>query len=447
MNVAPKLNLLDIDSLIQDFLVRYSKGLSTLHRINNHDSDELSLFAFISELTDELRTGCVTFINNHDNLEGLDPYLFYIANSFAKQNATRQPKKSTEYLCPGCLFLCKSNLIILQGNLFRCDECKASYEQSIDPSKRAFFKTFRVHNKKGYKCPDCNRFIPYPIYAISDTISCPYLDCCFVGEIATLKRMNHPSSQTNPERLYADISIVQPTENSQFDKDDSLSKLEEQEVFHNKIELLNDIIDSQSGNLPYSSTDFTLMHKVTTYQAFKNILSKYPSEMIDYMLHKSRSGGFQNKIFQEYIRLLEESFPFCYKKGGKVYRVDSLLDPNLNIFDGISVFEASITDKLVVKNNTKEFYIGGRKAAYSQPFYIGKLLSIINKETKEPLMKYVKDYGFSRIHMMDMAPGTEVIVTHLRVPPHYQMGGMVYINRIRKKIVDKALAALSKTND
>ena len=59
-------------------------------------------------------------------------------------------------------------------------------------------------------------------------------------------------------------------------------------------------------------------------------------------------------------------------------------------------------------------------------------------------MHHVKDYSFSKIRMQDISPGMEVIVTHLRVPPHYQMGGMVYINRIRKKIVDKSLLILNK---
>jgi len=446
MNEISKLNLLDADLLIQDFINRYNKGLRTLHRINNSDTDELSLLAFISELTDTLRTGCVTFINNHDDLDGLDSYLFYIANHFAKQNATKQIKKTTEYLCPGCLYFGKSTLIIHQSGVFNCFECKSSYDLTSNLSERNLFKIFKSHSKKGHRCPDCNRFIPHQTYDVSGTISCPYLDCYFVGKTLDLNRMNHPSSQTNIEKLYADVGVIKSVD-TDFHQKDVLSKIEEQESLRNSVKVLNDIIDSQNLNVSYSGTDFTLMHKTITYQAFRNILNKYPSEMVDYLLYNSRSGGFQNRIFQEYVRLLEESIPFCYKKGGKIYRVDSLLNPNLNVFDGISVFDATISDKLIIKNNTKEFYIGGRKATYSKPFYIGKLLSVINKETREPLINNVKDYGFSRIRMKGVDPGTEVIVTHLRVPPHYQMGGMVYINRIRRKIVDKSLILLGKNNE
>jgi hypothetical protein len=114
------------------------------------------------------------------------------------------------------------------------------------------------------------------------------------------------------------------------------------------------------------------------------------------------------------------------------------------LFDGISIFDGVVTDKLSIKNGTKEFYIGGRKATYAKPFYIGKLLNVIETKTKNTLIHLVKEYSFSRIRMQGIAPGTLVTVTHLRVPPHYQMGGMVYVNRVRKKIVDRAKLLLKK---
>jgi len=443
MEETSQLNLSDIDAIVQDFLERYDRGLSTLHRVSNPYATNLSFDAFISELIGKLRSGCVTFVNNNNSTEGVDSYLFYISNTFAKQLAAQSYKKTIEYLCPGCLFLCKTNLIIPTGNIFKCDECSRAYLSTTDHKKQSFFKSFKHHNKNGYKCPNCNRFIPKPIYGGSDTISCPYLDCYFVGNITDLKKMNHPSSQTNPERFFGDTDLVIKVDNSLLSID-SHTQLKRNEELDNNVRLLKDIIDNQSNNVPYNGTDFTLIHKVLVYQAFKNMLEIYPEEIVEYLLHKRRTGGFQNKIFQEYIRLLEDSFPFCFKKRGKIYRVDSLLDPNLHIFDGISVFDAVVNDKLDIKNNTQEFYIGGRKASYSQPFYIGKLLNVIDKTTKEPLLANVKSYGFSKIKMQDILPGTEVTVTHLRVPPHYQMGGMVYINRIRKKIVDSALDLLGK---
>jgi hypothetical protein len=129
-------------------------------------------------------------------------------------------------------------------------------------------------------------------------------------------------------------------------------------------------------------------------------------------------------------------------KNRKPIKIDSLLDDNLCLFDGISVFDGIVNDKLVIKNETKEFYIGGRKAAYTKPFYIGILLKVIQRDTEVTLTKFVKEYSFNKIYMHDIKPGTLVTVTHLRVPPHYQMGGMAYVNRIRKKIVDRARASI-----
>jgi hypothetical protein len=49
-------------------------------------------------------------------------------------------------------------------------------------------------------------------------------------------------------------------------------------------------------------------------------------------------------------------------------------------------------------------------------------------------MKNVSDYTFSYIKIGNIVPGTKVKVIHLAIPPHYQMGPMVYLNRIKTEI-------------
>jgi hypothetical protein len=259
--------------------------------------------------------------------------------------------------------------------------------------------------------------------------------------------MHHPTIRINPEKLILDP--VQEDGRSLKDKivSEGLGadfQLEIKEELENKITLLREVIDYQSGNVPYSSSDFTVKHKLLVYQSFDNLLKSHPDEMVDYLLNKSRSGGFQHKVFQEYIKLLEASLPYNIKKSNKLYKIESLLDDNLNLFDGISTFEAIVTDKLEIKNNTQEYYIGGRKASYAKPFYIGKVLSILEKRSGAPLMHKIKEYSFSKIKLKEVDPSIEVVVTHLRIPPHYQMGGMVYVNRVRKKIVDRANFIINK---
>jgi len=448
IQITKPTNLLDVDSLIEEFLKKNDAGIAMMHRTYFGDSNQISIRALIEELKDELRTGCVTFLNKEDEpLSGLDSYLFYIANDFSskKSRPFAASKKKTEYLCPGCLFLGKENLISLLNKTFRCDDCEDELRKSSDPKKMAFFRTFFKHNKAGYRCEDCERFIPHPIDD-SPVVSCPYFDCVFVGAWTSLSRMHHPNSQSNAEILTLDAVQVGGfvfKDNIIDLEPDAQEQLEAKEIHNDKIKMLREVIDYQKNNVPYSSSNFTIIHKCLTYEAFDNLLKKYPAEMIDYLLNSSRSGGFQHKAFQEYISLLEKSMPFSFKKGNKEYLVESLLDDNLNLFDGISVFDGIVSDKLEIKNATKEFYVGGRKGTIAKPYYIGKLLSINEKITKAPLIDNVTEYSFSKINLKDIAPGTAIIVTHLRQVPHYQMGGMVYVNRVRKKIIDRAQFLMS----
>lgn len=444
-----QITMMDVDNLITTFLREKQTGIVNLHRMYfKNNNNQVSYRALIEEMLEELKTGCVSFINKNSSLDGLDSYLFYIVNAFCKQKCVPLVKKKIEYVCPGCLFVGKQNLIYHQ-RYFTCDSCEEEFKNSTDIKWKNFFETFKKHSKKGLRCNDCDRFIPDPLLKYT-TISCPYLDCCFVGEIDSLKKMNHPSSSTNPEKLVLDLRKDNGKSLGDVvssDEPDPYSILDAKQELDNKVKVISDVIDNQVNTIHWNSSDFTVKHKVFVYQAFKKLLDRQPEEMVSYLLEGSRSGGFQHKVFQEYISILESNLPLPIKKGKVISKIESLLDKNLSLFDGVSVFDAMVNDKGCVKNNTVEFYIGGRKAAYTEPYYIGKLLNIIKTDTKEPIMHLVKEYSFSKIKLNDVAPWTRVTVTHLRVPPHYQMGGMVYVNRIRKKIVDKSLLILKKDNN
>jgi hypothetical protein len=429
-------NLMDVDQLVDAFLKEYMQGIATLHRIYFKSDNQLSLKALKEEMLDELRTGCVCFINKEDpDLEELNSCLFYIANAFCKKTAKPIVKKVTEYICPGCVYLGKDYSAILFDKVFKCDECADELKNATDPQKIYFFRTFSIHNKLGYHCIECERFIPHPINRETN-IACPYFDCVWSGSINDLEKMNHPTSRTNPEKIVLDDVIFKNKITDQ--QDNACTQLVLAEDLQEKISKIQDVIETQTNNIIYSSSEFTVKHKQFVYKAFENLLKQYPQEMVDYLFNLTNSHyGFQHKIFQEYISLLEAALPISYTKNKKQYKVESLLDNNLKLFDGISVFDGIIDSKLNIKNETKEFYIGGRKAAYTKPYYIGKLLNVIKTDDKSSLIHLVKDYGFSKIHMRNVEPNTKVIVTHLRVPPHYQMGGMVYVNRIHKKISER----------
>ena len=202
--------------------------------------------------------------------------------------------------------------------------------------------------------------------------------------------------------------------------------------------ILMDVINMQITALRFGTNESTLKLKTLMYEAFIKIIEKHPEQMIAYLVHQNRNGGMQHKIFQEYANLLEAALPYTYLKGGVPVLVETLLDINLCIFDGMSEFNTDVMDNYEIENKTEEFYIGGRKGSYCKPFYIGKLLDVIDNSNGESLMDKVIEYSFFKIKMdHSVAPGTSTLVKHLRIPPHYQMGGMVYLNRIRRKIVDR----------
>jgi hypothetical protein len=445
MEAARTLNLMDVDGMVEEFLTTHQSSLANMHQLYFKSSNQLSLHALTELLRGELRSGCVTFINKGSPMDGLKSYLFYIANALCRKLSSSGQKKKSEYICPGCLFLGLATLVSFDKT-FQCDECHDQLKKTTDPKKVFFYKTFAVHHKRGYRCPDCNRFIPHPMENTS-VISCPYFDCAFVGIQSDMRSMHHTTSQTNPEKLVLDVT----QDGTRFFKDSlvsnevsALTSLEMKEELNNRIETIQDVISSQISHVAYGGSDFTIKHKQCVYQAFSLLLKRQPEEMVSYLLDGSRSGGFQHKVFQEYIKLLEESMPFFIKKGTKRYRIDNLLSEHLCIFSGISMFGGTITDRLDIKNGTTEYYIGGRKGSYTEPYFIGKLLNVLQSETKEPLLHLVKEYSFSRIKFKDIDPGTPVTITHLRIPPHYQMGGMVYVNRVRKKIVERAQAILKQ---
>lgn len=197
---------------------------------------------------------------------------------------------------------------------------------------------------------------------------------------------------------------------------------------------LSETIDNISIQLGFISCDYTVKQKVLMCQAFKSILDSFPSEMSSYLTMGKRGASIQNKIFKEYIKLLEHSLPLIFTKCGKKYIINDLLDKNLNVFSSKEEFEQTVNEKLKIKNNTKKMYIGGRKASYVAPYYIGKLIDVIDIDSGTSLLSKVDDYTFSYIKMSGVKPGTKVKVIHLGVPPHYQMGAMSYLNRIKTQI-------------
>jgi hypothetical protein len=387
--------------IIHDFYQAYQTGLHNLYLKN---IKKISKEDFLEDLEDYLSNHLSDINDPEINIK-----LFYLSNQFSK---TCSISVNKQYICPACNFLGKIS-VLTESKILECQICKNKIKTCKQDKYLRLYRYFSYHYKNGYKCNDCKRFIPDN--KVIGNIICPYPDCCFIGTIDSLKKMRHPSLKESI------ITTVEPQETIPHPND--------------KVSLINKIIDQQNNQLSFGSTSFTVPHKVCVYRAFKELLHQYPDQMTDYLLNSSRTGGFQHKVFQKYISFLESSFPFLVRKGKKFITINNLLDKNLCLFDGISVFNAVVNNK-TLSNNTQEYYIGGRAATISKPYYIGKLLSVINKENRESVSHLVQEYTFNKIKI-NVPDNTLVEVTHLRVPPHYQMGGMVYVNRVRKSIIDE----------
>lgn len=259
-------------------------------------------------------------------------------------------------------------------------------------------------NKLGYRCPDCNRFMESPVGL---AITCPYSDCFFIGVISSLKRMRKPAIPISTQIVVSALSDITP--------------------------ILN-VIDEHLSTLQYTGVNCTMKQKTFVYEAFASLLKKYPTEMSLYLLEGKRGNKLQSKLFQEYVSIVEKNLPFSYKTSSGLVKIDSLTHPGINPFDGISKFDAVVESNQTIKNKTSELYIGNRKSYYCQPFYIGKILDVVDDNGISWLHSVV-DYSFSVINT-NLAPKTKVHVSHLRIPAHYQVGILSHINRIKKSLTD-----------
>lgn len=398
--------MIDEKTYVNIFISKYEKGIKFLCKNNSLSFDEI-----LNDLINILEKEYIDLCSKSFDYDLINDGLFYKTNIYF--NLIKKPIIQKKYLCPGCLFFNKKIVCNQIADQLKCIKCNELYLKNLDPKKYVLYKTFSIHSKLGYKCLDCNRFIPKS-FILKENLSCPYLDCCFIGNVNFLKKMQHPIADEN------EIIIDNET------------------LFNNNINnVLQPIIDEKINNIIYFSHNSTLNFKNIAYKSFSNLMEKNPSLMEDYLLNNSRAGGLQHKLFQEYISILEKSLPFSFLKNKKVITISNLLDQNISIFDGVSSYEEEVSDNLIVKNSTKEFYIGGRKGTYAKPFYIGKLLNVELKSNNKSILENVVEYSFSQIKLQNIKPGTKVIVTHLRIPPHYQMGAMVYINRARKSIVEE----------
>lgn len=458
----------DFDSwAVPELLEYYKDKLSILAQLAYGDVYDgsgvgVSLRAFTEFAAVEIRKALISFYINCQHWRSdrdLNSYLLTCLNRLGNRikydaNAV---KKTAGLVCPGCKSLGHREFVQYEQRALRCTACTNEQirledeintlsrksdsiaELNIIKAELRLRRIFALHSRKGFGCPDCGRFIPES-YINQFGPSCVYNNCAWFGNLTELNVMNYPTSLLVRTNLSLDASISDRHKNKDFTiydiiPDDDANNEDfiiVQETIENELKILKETITTQLKRT--ESNESKSIQKQLMYRAFLNLTNYDPIDMVSYLVHQKYYGSspIQSRIFQEYVRLVENQLPFVVR-GTEVY---SIQDGALGIFLGKSEFEAEVDNRGIIPNNTIEAYVGGRKLTNFGPCFIGMLLDVVDSSTGKSLKDQVHSYSFSSIKMNPGMEGAAVIVSHLRISPHYEMGGLVYLQRIRRKIVD-----------
>lgn len=431
--------------------------------------------AFRERAKEEIKSAVNTFLFKSEHWKtgrDINSYLLTCLNRLSDRIVWDNDniKKYNAQICPGCKHLGSKSFLNQEDKALKCEFCSsealrlpkeiAFIKNKEDKSKQdkqniylfesrlRIHKSFAVHSKKGFRCKECSRFLPQSLNG-AHGISCPFDDCDFFGKIGKLEIMPHPVSMSQRSMISLQHQVTSSTGGSSTSKElqdlfsaeniDADIQMEIHETFEIEFEQLVSVIDEQIKSVQRVNSAGTMMQKLRMYEAYQNMLKIYPEEMISYLVHRKQSSDFpiQSRIFQEYVKLMEESLPYTIERDAGKYTVYDLLDSRIQLFDGKSEFEAIVEFDRTIPNKTKENYVGGSSFKDYGPCFIGSIIDVIDKNTGKSIKKNIKNYTFSQINMDDtIEPNTPIIVKHFRIKSHYEIGSLVYLQRIRKRIVD-----------
>jgi uncharacterized Zn finger protein (UPF0148 family) len=454
----------DIDLwLLPKLLDQYATKINSLASFTYKTNNSVAKDAFREIAKENLKRALETYLFEKEHWRDgreVDSYLRTVINRVANIEARHLEGAATfnTLMCPACKFLHRREPLIHQDGYWKCPECTSQLEFIQEEVKKlpqqdtyrmrlesrfSLFRAFSLHSKKGFRCPDCSRFIPESVVGHYG-VSCPYPDCMYFGKPEALEMMNHPMGITRRLSLSLQAPVQEGMESSiqsiiPADVLGSDIKIEVNEKIRDEYYMLKSVIEEQLRTVEHVSTVGTILQKTLMYEAYLKMLILYPADMVSYLVHCKVHNDFpiQAKIFQEYIKLVQDTLPCKITKLGREHEIISLDDPLLGLFEGISVFRSTVRGNGVIPNKTKETYIGGTSYKDYGPCFIGMVIDIVDSIGKS-LKQNIVEYGFAQIQMDDSIPaGAEVEVKHYRIPSHYEMGSLVFLQRIRRSIVDK----------
>lgn len=466
---APNLSEEDLDNwVVPSVMEFYDVKLDYLARhaysIRSSDSGyHVAVRSFKEQAKTVIRSALDTYLFKKLHWQkkdsSLNSYLRTVMNRLSNKvywdnSSTTRTRK---YTCA----LCKSKhgakeILVVESGMLRCNWCTKNASVLASDIKNGqgndllhkqheyeARSKFALHSKKGYRCPECMRFMPDSVRE-DEFIVCPYDDCSDFGLVADLMAMSHPMNIS--VRNMTSINAELGTEDNSFSMETFLPSntfdaellLETKSDINHKLNLIYTVIENQIAAIKRNNGSSTMVQKLLMYKAYKQMTDEQPDDMVHYLCHRKHvPEPIQAQIFQKYVSLIENYLPFTMDKSGQPIEIISLTDPLLSLFTGVSIFDAQIKADLTIPNLTKEEYIGGRSYKNYGSCFIGRLIDVTDKGTNTSLLSEVKEYSFSKITMSkNVIEDTDVTVTHFRMPSHYEMNGLVFLQRIRRSLVD-----------
>lgn len=446
-NNASTITELDLDEWVVKELTDYfSSKISYLSNKSYGTSDSIAQSAFKELAKDKIKSSASTFLFKSklwNNNRSIGPYVAKTLNNLCSElSATNDVKKINHHICPGCKYAHSRTKLEKENNSFRCRVCTNNLENSSKEDKNYnIYSCFSLHSADGKKCKKCSRFIPTVSNGINN-INCPFCSE-LLAEDAAIKY--HPVS-AYPAVAYSLDQTLGDDSTSTF-KDlvtgeeisaDDLMDLMQRK--NKEYDMIISAIDGHISKIKRINRDSTIVQKLLMLEAYKYFTEKHPVEMISYLVYKKKTFSFpiQARIFQEYCELIENYLPFTFTKGSgeeqTSHHIVSLTHPDLLLFEGASSFESVVDNNWNIQNNTKEIYVGGRGYKDYGPCFIGRLINVTD-ESGNSLLDDVEYYSFSNIKMKRGTKYKKVIVTHFRIPSHYEIDSLVILQSTRKDIV------------
>lgn len=433
----------------------YEKYNSTIRNfaIAAKQYDNLAKLAFEAQAKKSINQAVNTFIfkkKHWQNNYNLHHYLIKTLSNLKCEKIIEDTNDELVHkpICPICKLDKQKEALDYKNGKYNCNRCLDIIEHSssnLTMSTLQIRKLFCNHSKKGVRCPDCKKWIPDSVFD-SGILPCPY-NCGFIGNYSEYYSGSHPVALFKRKILSLNNS-ENDFSKSLSDKISSSSITNQEEFLltenlEYEFSVIKDVLIQQQKILHNTSTSATFLQKTLMYQAFINVLDKLPYEMTMYLGHQKNVSKLplQCRIFQEYADLILNYLPFNIIKGKNKHEIIDPCDPKLSLFLGISSYSTTVGENGIIQNNTKETYIGGKQVKDYGPCFIGKLISVYGEG--EDFTESVEYYTFNEIKT-SLKEGTNVEVKHFRIASHYEMHSLVFLQRIRRSVVDKVYFILNK---